>query len=143
MQCYNNYSKDKQNDIYMHELFELFCVMVPRKLNSQINVSVCWQLKFDILKCKHIHANRLLGLIRRSFDHLDSNMLNCLHPWYVLHWNTVIQYGGHHLYWIKGRLRGYSAELQNFCHILKTSHMKRDYQYYNYHPQLTDTTEVI
>jgi len=93
-------------------------------LNLLYEWSVCWQLKFNILKCKHIHfgpannygsyymngiaikivvrqkdlgilfdnqlkfhshttnisnkANRLLGLIRRSFDHLDSSMLTKL-----------------------------------------------------------------
>ena len=93
-------------------------------LNLLYEWSVRWQLKFNILKCKHIHfgpsnnygsyymngiaieivvcqkdlgilfdnqlkfhshttniynkANQLLGLIRRSFDHLDSSMLTKL-----------------------------------------------------------------
>ena len=46
-------------------------------------------------------ANRLLGSIGKSFDHLDLDMLT--NPWCVLHWNTVIRHGGHPLLLTKGR----------------------------------------
>ena len=76
-------------------------------------------------------ANQLLGLIRRSFDHLDSSMLTKLFTSMV---RPTLEYCNS--IWRPSfiGLRGYSAELQNFCHTFKTSHMKRDYQYYNYHP---------
>ena len=105
-------------------------------LNLLYEWSVRWQLKFNILKCKHIHfgpvhdygpyylngviidsvdsqkdlgilfdnqlkfhhhtttivtkANRLLGLIKRSFDHLDSDMLTKL---FVTIVRPIIEYG--------------------------------------------------
>ena len=112
--------------------------VLQHDLNLLYEWSVRWQLKFNILKCKHIHfgpANNYGPYYMNStaIDTVESHLGILFDNQLKFHshttnisnnWNTVIQYGGHHLYWIKGRLRGYSAELQNFCHILKTSHMK-------------------
>jgi len=143
-------------------------------LNLLYEWSVHWQLKFNVIKCKHIHfgpennygpyymnciaidivesqkdlgilfdkfhshtnnisnkANRLLGLIRRSFDHFDSSMLVKL---FVTMVRPTLEYcnsiwGP----WIKGKFKRSSVEPQDYCHFLKTSRMRRDYQIYSYH----------
>jgi len=51
------------------------------------------QLKFPMHNTTHVTAksNRILGLIKRSFEYLDSTMLTLLFN--TLSWNAIIQYG--------------------------------------------------
>ena len=155
--------------------------VLQHDLNLLYEWSVHWQLKFNILKCKHIHfgpannygpyymnsiaidtveshkdlgilfdnqlkfhshttnisnkANRLLGLIRRSFDNLDSSMLTKLFTSMV---RPTLEYcnsiWGPSFILDQRRIERVQCRATKFCNVLKTSHMKRDYQYYNYHP---------
>ena len=93
------------------------------------------QLKF------HLHttdvapkANRLLGLIRRSFDYLDPDMLvklfvTVVHPT-LEYCNSV---WGHYLFLIKGKSKRFNVELQDYYHQLETDLTGRDSQYYSCH----------
>ena len=51
----------------------------------------------------------------------------------VLLWNTAIRYGGHYLFLIKGKLKRFNVELQDYYHQLETDLMGRDSRYYSCH----------
>ena len=54
------------------------------KQEKDLGVLVDDRLKFDLhVKTKVCKANKILGLIRRSFDNLDKDTLTCL-KYYVM-----------------------------------------------------------
>ena len=91
----------------------IWVILLKRYINSvesqkDLGILFDHQLKF------HLHttdvADRLLGLIRRSFDpDLATCWLNYLLLWSVLHWSTAIRYGGHYLLLIKGKSKRFSV----------------------------------
>ena len=48
-------------------------------------------------------------------------------------WNTAIWYGGHYLFLIKGKLKRFNVELQDYYHQLETDLIGRDSRYYSCH----------
>ena len=150
---------------------KIFCVVrtsedysvLQHDLDLLYEWSICWQLKFNILKCKHMHlgpmhhygsyyldgtvidnidsykdlgiildhqlkfhlhttevvvkANRLLGLIKKSFDYLDSDMLTKLFTAFV---RPTLEYSnavwGLSLFLIKGKWRKSNVGLHVYCH---------------------------
>jgi len=79
-------------------------------------------------------ANRLLGLIRRSFDHLDSSMLVKL---FVTMVRPTLEYcnsiWGPSFILDQRKIEKVQHRATRLLPFLKTSRMRRDYQYYSYH----------
>ena len=104
--------------------------LMIESIESQKDLGILFdnQLKF------HSHttevaakANRLLGLIRRSFDHLDLDILTNL---FVTLMHPTLEYcnsaWGYPLILTKGRLKMFSVELREYYCQLETSLMGRD-----------------
>ena len=83
-------------------------------------------IRFEIQLKFHSHTTEvacLLGVIRRSSDHLDLDMYVDYIIICYLGAYTTIQCGDHHLHLIKGRLKRFSVELQDCYYQLETNLM--------------------
>ena len=124
---------------------EQHTVMVLFTLNGTLVDSVTSHKDLGIVFDNHLKfhdhtievtakANRLLGIIRKSFEYLEPDMLVKLFVSYGPYWNIVTLYGGHLLFWIRERLKKSNEELPVcYQHWLINPTLK-DYPYYNCHP---------
>ena len=69
-------------------------------------------------------ANKVLGMVKRSFEHLNSCMISKLFT------------GAHILFWTSEKWKKFSVELPNWYLHYKTSHTKNGYQLYHCHHYL-------
>ena len=82
---------------------------------KDLGITLDHQLKFHQHSTEiTVKANRLLGLIRKSFDHLDPEMLTKAFVRPTLEYSNAVW--GPFFVMIKGKWRKYNVELHVYCH---------------------------